>query len=166
MKNHTFAAVALIASFSFSPVVSGDDVGGKSESNLASDLNAIQGSWELLHGNNPNNQPKNRSVKTITGNTETLRRYDIASGKMTHEHSVEFELSETGSVRVLTFYRPGGTAENGLSYIYKIDGDVFYDIPGMLHGNRYRNYTQKPVVYRWKRLATADRSSRDEQNAE
>ncbi|MBB3209516.1 hypothetical protein FHS27_005356 [Rhodopirellula rubra] len=114
----------------------------------------------------PNNQPKTRSVKTIKGNTETLRRYNIALGKMTHEHIVEFELSETGSVRVLSFYPPGGTTENGLSYVYKIDGDEFYDIPGMLHGNRYRNYTQKPVVYRWKGITTADQPSRDEQDAE
>ncbi|MCM2375173.1 hypothetical protein [Aporhodopirellula aestuarii] len=148
------------------PAVHGDDAGGEAEPSLAADLEAMQGSWELLHGQNAEKKPNTRSVKTITGNTETLRRYNLATGKLTHEHSVEFELSETGSVRALTFYTPGGTAENGFSYIYKIEGDVFYDIPGMLQGSRYRNYLQKPNVYRWIRLVEDGPRSPEANDAE
>lgn len=82
-------------------------------------------------------EPNTRSVKTIEGNTETLRRYSIKTGNLGHEHSGELKLSKTGSVRVLTFYAVGDSPENGLSYIDKVDKDNFYDVPGALSVDRY-----------------------------
>lgn len=82
-------------------------------------------------------EPNTRSVKTIEGNTETLRRYSIKTGKLGHEHSGEFKLSKTGSLRVLTLYAVGDSPENGLSYIDKVDKDNFYDVPGTLSVDRY-----------------------------
>ena len=111
---------------------------------LASDLEMLQGSWELMHGNT-------RSVKTIVGNKETLRRYDPKTGELRHEHSVTFELSKSGAVRVFTFlFHPDRPS---MSFVYKVDEENFYDIPGLLHGERFQNYQERPKVWRWKRLA-------------
>ena len=130
-----------------------DEAAGEVDEDLAADLALLQGSWELLHGNEGKGPPNTRSVKTIEGNTETLRRYGIKSGKLNHEHSVEFKLSKSGAVRVFTFYPVGGSPEHGGSYVYQVDKDNFYDIPGLLHGEQYRNYQSRPRVWHWKRVA-------------
>lgn len=125
------------------------------DADLAADLKLIQGTWELQHGN-PNGRPTTRSVKTITGNKETLRRFNAKSGKKTHEHSVEIKLSKSGEVRVCTFYRVGGKPDNGQSFIYRVDKENFYDITGMLQGATYRNYSNSPHVWHWKRVDDED----------
>ncbi len=119
---------------------------------LVGDLKVLQGQWEMLHGNEGKGPPNTRSVKEITGNRETLRRYDIATDKMVHEHSVEFALTSSGNVRVFTFYAVGGKPKDGLSFIYKVDSDNFYDVPGLLHGQDYRNYQANPTIWHWKRV--------------
>jgi hypothetical protein len=122
------------------------------EKALAADLALLQGSWELLHGNEGKGEPNTRSVKTIEGNIETLRRYSIKTGKLNHEHSAEFKLSKSGSVHVFTFFAVGDSPDQGLSYVYKVDKDNFYDIPGLLHGNDYRNYQSHTRIWHWKRV--------------
>jgi hypothetical protein len=123
---------------------------------LAADLALLQGSWELLHGNEGKGEPNTRSVKTIEGNVETLRRYSIKTGKLNREHSVAFKLSKSGNVRVFTFYAVGSSPEYGASYVYKVDKNNFYDIPGLLHGDEYRNYQDQPKVWHWKRVVDED----------
>jgi len=122
------------------------------DQDLAADLKLLQGSWELVHGNEGKGRPTTRSVKTIVGNKETLRRYSVSTGKLGHEHSVEFKLTRSGGVRVMTFYRVGGSPEQGLSYVYKVDEDNFWDIPGLLQGGVYRNYQNNPTIWHWKRV--------------
>ncbi len=56
------------------------------------DLKLLQGSWELRHGNEGKGAPTLRSVKTIVGNRETLRRYSIPTGELLSERTTEFEL--------------------------------------------------------------------------
>ena len=119
---------------------------------LAQDLKLLQGKWELVHGNDGKGVPSTRSVKEIKGNQETLRRYDVKTGKLTHEHTVDFKLSASGNVRVFTFHAVGGDPKRGQSFVYKVDAENFYDIPGLLHGEPYRNYQETPVVWRWKRV--------------
>lgn len=127
-----------------------EEVSKIDDKELAADLNMLQGSWELMHG-------KTRSVKTIEGNKETLRRYDAKTGELRSEHSVTFELSKSGAVRVFTFYlQPGGPS---MSFVYKVDKDNFYDIPGLLHGDKFRNYQKRPSIWHWKRLAEDDAKS-------
>jgi hypothetical protein len=122
------------------------------EDALAKDLKLLQGKWELLHGNEGKGSPTIRSVKEISGNQETLRRYNIKSAKLVHEHSVDFVLSGSGCVRVFTFYRVGGDPKQGQSFVYKVDSNNFYDIPGLLHGDMYRNYQESPTIWHWKRV--------------
>ena len=119
---------------------------------LARDLELLQGKWELLHGNEGKGAATILSVKEIKGNRETLRRYDVKTGKLTREHSVDFTLSSSGSVRVFTFYGVGGDPKQGQSFVYKLDADNFYDIPGVLQGDTYRNYQDRPSVWHWKKV--------------
>ena len=143
-----------------------DDAKKEIDKDLASDLALLQGSWELIHGNEGDGPPKIRSVKDVEGNMETLRRYDIKTGELKHEHSVEFKLTKSGNVRIFTFKQVGAPAKFGLSYVYKVDKDNFYDIPGLLHGDQFRNYQNVPMVWHWKRVvedasvATASKRTR------
>ena len=113
---------------------------------LVQDHKLVQGKWELLLSNEGKGAPTLRSVKEIEGSRETLRRYDAKSGKLMREHAVEFILSRSGDVRVFTFYSVGGDPKQGQSFVYKVDGENFYDIPGLLHGVTYRNYQESPTV--------------------
>jgi hypothetical protein len=119
---------------------------------LAQDLQLLQGKWEMFHGNEGTGPPTIHSIKEIKGNQETLRRYDVKSGKMTREHSVDFTLTNSGNVRVFTFYPVGGDPKQGLSFVYKVDAENFYDIPGLLHGDPYRNYQESPKVWHWNKV--------------
>jgi hypothetical protein len=119
---------------------------------LVRDLKLLQGTWEMMHGNEGRGAPTIRSVKEIEDNRETLRRYDARTGELTHEHSVEFTLSRSGAVRVCTFYSVGGDPKEGLSFVYKVDAENFYDIPGLLDGDDYRNYQQSPKFWRWRKV--------------
>jgi len=157
MKNTLFVILAmscLMSAVTF--VVGADRAANDTDRELAADLELLQGSWELLHGNEGKGEPNTRSVKTIEGNTETLRRYSIKTGKLHREHSVDFKLSKSGNVHVLTFFIAGGSPEQGLSYVYKVDKDNFYDVPGLLHGDEYRNYQSQTRVWHWKRVPDND----------
>ncbi len=126
---------------------------------LAADLKLLQGSWELVPGDQDKDLLTIRSVKTIEGNTETLRRYNIETNTLTGEHSVEFKLTKSGNVHVFTFYGVGGTPERGMSYVYKVDEENFWDIPGLLRGDDYQNYLPKPTLWHWKRVVEDDSAS-------
>src|SRR5215207_3110237 len=101
---------------------------------LVKDLELLQGKWELFHGNE-GGAAAVHSIKEIKGSREALRRYDAKTGKLVREHTVEFALSRSGEVRVSTFYPVGGDPKRGLSFVYKVDADSFYDVPGLLQGD-------------------------------
>jgi hypothetical protein len=122
------------------------------DKDLAADMKLMQGTWELFHGNEGRGRPTSRAVKTIEGNKETFRRFSLETGKMTHEHSQELQLTKSGDIRVCTFYRVGGSPDDGMSFVYKVDEENFWDIPGMLQGDEYRNYQQTPTIWHWKRV--------------
>ena len=118
------------------------------QDDLAADLKLLQGSWELVTQTEGLNAPTMRSVKTIEGNRETVKRYRLPSGEQATEQTVEFKLSKNGDVRVFTFFPVGGTAAEGKSYVYRVDHDSFYDVPGLLDDKRYDNYQVLPKVWR------------------
>jgi hypothetical protein len=125
------------------------------DKDIAADWKLLQGTWELIHGSDGKGRPTIRTLKTIEGNKETLRRYAIDTGKMMREHSVELQLTKSGSVRVCTFYGVGGSPDDGMSFVYKVDEENFWDIPGILQGDEYRNYQKDPTVWHWKRVVEA-----------
>ena len=125
---------------------------------LAKDLELLQGKWELFHGT----EVPFHSTKEIKGNQETVRRYDAKTGKLIREHTVEFALARSGEVRVFTFYPVGGDPKQGGSFVYKLDGDKFYDIPGLLQGETYRNYQDSPQLWLWKKVKADAAAKPDE----
>jgi len=150
MKSRRFVAAMLLAFLAIGTwsVMAQDDA----EDPTAADLKLLQGEWELFHGNEGKGAPTIRSVKQIVGNRETLRRFDIATGKQLHEHTVEFKLSQSGNVHVFTFYAVGGDPKNGGSFVYKVDENGFWDIPGLLRGKEFRNYQLTPTIWHWTRV--------------
>ena len=132
----------------------------ESDPDLAQDLEILQGSWELLHARDSTGRPTTRSIKTINGNIETLQRFNAQTGDKTHEHSVEFQLTKSGNVRVFTFFAVGGSPESGISFVYKVDAENFWDVPGLLHGDEYRNYQQSPTVWHWRRISSGEEQNR------
>jgi hypothetical protein len=145
-------SLSVIATVSLSLALSVASVKAEDDEALAQDLKLLQGKWEMLHVNDAAGKPTLHSVKEIEGNRETLRRYDVKTGKLLREHTVEFKLSKSGDVHVFTFYAVGGDPSQGASFVYKVDADNFYDVPGLLQGDTHRNYQDSPSVFRWKRV--------------
>lgn len=118
---------------------------------LAADLKLLQGKWEMIHRREGSGPPNLRSTKEISGRKETLRRFELDSGKLIYEHTVEIALSKSGNVHVVTFHAVGGKPDDGLSGIYKVDAENLFDVPGLLQGKEYRNYAPTPTVFHWRR---------------
>lgn len=118
---------------------------------LKEDLKKLQGKWELYHGNELKGAPNTRSVKIIEGNIETMRRYNL-QGKLSREWQVEFILQKDGDLKIFTFYPVGGKPGQGASFLYRIQGDRFFDVPGMFTGEKYRNYLREPAFWVWNRV--------------
>src|SRR5205814_159749 len=74
------------------------------DKDLAADLKLLQGSWEISFGNDGSGKPTVQMVKTIEGNTETLRVVNVKTGEVRRESVADFKLSKSGGVRVFTFH--------------------------------------------------------------
>ncbi|MEQ9067849.1 MAG: hypothetical protein RLO18_14050, partial [Gimesia chilikensis] len=127
----------------------------KNDPELQEDLKKLQGTWELYHGNELKGAPNTRSVKMIEGNIETMRRYNL-QGKLAREWQVEFILQKDGDLKIFTFYPVGGKPGQGASFLYRIQGDRFFDVPGMFTGEKYRNYLREPAFWVWNRVKDED----------
>ena len=121
------------------------------------DLSRLQGSWELQPDEGPTSSPRQRVVKQVQNNTETVTTYG-PNGQVINAHTANFRLGRRGGIPVYTFSRPritagpeqGDTAPGGRTYVYRVRGDEFDEVWGLLPGQE-----QRPVeVKRWKR-ATA-----------
>ena len=69
-------------------------------------------------------------------------------------------------MRVCTFYGVGGSPDDGHSFVYKVDKENFWDIPGVLQGDEYRNYLKDPTVWHWKRVVEDSKESENAGKAE
>ncbi len=164
MKRSASAYLALTALTIVSLAVAAPKPGETKSSpddELAADMESLQGTWELVRDKESTGTATSLSVKTIKGNYETVRRYRIPSGELTNEQTVEFALSRSGSVRVFTFFPIGGNPAHGRSYVYRVDHDDFYDVPGLLAGGGFDNYQVLPRVWHWKRVASDKMSERE-----
>ena len=151
--------IAIVMSF----VVATATVARSDDKDLAADLKLLQGSWEQTFGNDGTGKPTIRLVKTIDGNTETRREYLLKTGEVRNETIADFKLSKSGDVRVFTFHFRGTPDDQNLSYVYSVDKNIFYDVPGLLH-SEYRNYRTPPQIYRWKRVSKKEAEGPKEKN--
>jgi uncharacterized protein (TIGR03067 family) len=133
----------------------------KSPPDLKADLAAMQGKWEQAStsGAVP---PGFKRVKEVKGDQETVTVFD-AEGKVLRAARATIKLSESGGVRVLTF--SDGEVTDGLgkgrkqsesaSYIYRMDGDEWHEVGGLLTNEKYSQ--DVPYLTKWKR---ADKPAR------
>jgi hypothetical protein len=138
--------------------------GGKSGSPADSprrgggDSSALQGTWEQLPEQGPAASPKQRVVKQVSGDTETVTTHG-PDGKVLSAHTAKFKLARRGDVPVYTFYDRRITAgpEQGRSeaaprsYVYRLRGDEFDEVWGLLPGQEQREV----VVKHWKRAGSS-----------
>jgi hypothetical protein len=93
-------------------------------------------------------------VKEHVGNKTTLSILDPNDGILAVKSS-EFRLELDGKVRVFTYFNnlftagpQAGQADKAFkSYIYRVHGDTFFEIHGMLKGD-----SGPPTVFTWQRV--------------
>ena len=120
------------------------------------DLDAIQGLWVRtervgLFGSR-------KMTKEVEGNAETVT-YRDAKGNVERAHTVKITLRRAGPIKIFVFHDHEVTAgpdkgdkmEGSRAYIYKVVGDTFVEIWGVLGDE-----DQEIRVLRWKRQKAAD----------
>jgi len=117
---------------------------------LKDDLRNLQGRWELVLKSRGRSV---RSIQSIEGNKSTVTRYD-EKGAVLEAHTAEFTLSISGRARIFSYFNYVFTAgpDKGRrgperAYIYRVDGDWFFEARGLLvdQGEGVR-------LNRWKRV--------------
>ncbi len=112
----------------------------------------IEGGWERTIKTEAG---KFRIVKEHNQHRTRLRVFD-SSGKLVQEKTSRYDTETSGSVRIFTFFDSRIVAGKNLgamdsgekSYIYRVDGDKFFEVHGMLLTDRV------PVsVLVWKRMS-------------
>jgi hypothetical protein len=120
---------------------------------LEYDLSLVQGAWEA---EKPEEYASGygRITKRIEGNKEMVTFYD-SKGDVISQHTVDFDLEQSGRVLLFTFRNMEVTAGAGkgqkmsgsFSYIYAVNQRTFIEIVGALDGSNSR-----PRVTEWKRV--------------
>lgn len=133
--------------------------GGVKGTTAAQDLKALQGRWERpLSGEDDAAKGAARVVKEVKGNRETVTYYDDA-GKAVRVTTADFKLETSGRVKLYTFSNlkvtegqdsgdAGGGADRALSYLYRVEGDLYYEVHGLLIDSPAGS---SPSVVRWER---------------
>jgi hypothetical protein len=120
------------------------------------DLAAIQGRWEQLTEDGPAATPGQRVVKQVSGEQETVTTFN-ESGGVVHAQTAKFRLGRSGEVPTYTFYdrrittgpQTGRSVSAPSTFVYRLRGDVFHEVWGLLPGQEHREL----VIKRWKRAA-------------
>ncbi|MBP89021.1 MAG: hypothetical protein CMJ64_20290 [Planctomycetaceae bacterium] len=120
------------------PLAAQDDE-GEPKSNAA-DLQAVQGLWERSLRDREGNVV-GRATKHVQKNNETVTYYD-SDANVLQAHRVEIVLRREGGVRhfmhspiqIIAGPNKGARSQQGGGYIYKIEGDRFLEIQGILIG--------------------------------
>ena len=124
------------------------------------DASQLQGTWEQQAEEGPSATPRQRVVKQVSGDTETVTTYG-PDGRVMNAHTAKIRLERRGEIPVYTFYDRRITAgpEQGRSdaaprsVVYRLRGDDFDEVWGLLPGQEQREV----VVKRWRRAAAQPR---------
>ena len=114
----------------------------------------LQGTWEQRPEEGPAAAPRQRVVKEVKGDTETVTTYG-PDGKVVHAQTAKFKLGRSGRVPVYTFFdrritagpETGRSDASPRSYVYRLRNDEFDEVWGLLPGQEQREV----VVKRWRR---------------
>ena len=120
------------------------------------DRSALQGRWEQLPADpGASGTPRQRVVKEVNGDRETVTTYG-PDGKVLQSRTTGFSLSRNGPVRVFTIENAGADGRNTATslaqrtYVYRVRGDEFDEVWGLLPGQEEREV----IVKRWRREGT------------
>ena len=122
------------------------------------DLKALQGRWErdLVGSELDAHKGAAKAVKEIKGNQEAVT-YVNDAGEAVYATTAEFKLEHSGRVTLYTYWNlqvtkgkqeGGGPPTVPVSYIYRVDGDLYHEAHGLLIDSPKG---AKPVVITWKR---------------
>lgn len=117
----------------------------------AKELAEVQGKWVRTMRTDSGTF---KVVKEHRGSKTTVTILDWEGNVVTAKKS-EFRLEQTGKVRIFTFFnnvitagpQKGQTDEAPHSYIYRVTGDTFVEVNGLLIGD-----DAEPVAFTWKRV--------------
>lgn len=99
----------------------------------------VEGTWERVQ---ETNQGRYRVVKShVDGKTE-FSVYD-SQDQLVHRKTSRYEIDTTGDVRIFTYFDNKIVSGRGTgqfdarenSYVYRIDGDMFFEMHGLLISN-------------------------------
>ena len=115
------------------------------------DLEAIQGLWSRTYRSGLFST--SRVTKEIQGDREVVTYY-TSDGKVDNANSVKIRLRRAGPIKIFTYsdwkYTAGPNAgterEGSYEYVYKVVGDTFVEIPGVL-----TDQDADVSLMRWKR---------------
>ncbi len=133
----------------------GDGTDPRQGANPGQDLPALQGRWEQLPDEPGRGAARQRVVKEVKGNSETVTTYG-PDGQVVQAQTAQFRLSRSGLVGVYTVEQTKITRGAGegraatqapMSFVYRIHGDRFDEVWGLLPGQEEREV----VVKRWRR---------------
>ncbi len=121
------------------------------DSTTAEELAKVQGKWGRTM-TTPSGEFK--VVKEHVGNKTTVTFMD-SEGRIVEAKKSEFRLENTGKVRIFTFFNnvitagphKGQTDKEPHSYIYRVVGDTFVEVNGLLIDD-----DTAPVAFAWERI--------------
>lgn len=128
----------------------GEDKADTEAAILKEDLRRLQGRWELIFKAQGRTV---RSVQAIDGNKSTVTRYD-EKGAVLEAHTADFTLSISGRTKIFTYSNYEVTAgpakgkrRSQRSYVYRLDGDSFFEVRGVLV-----DQSEPIAVNHWRRM--------------
>jgi hypothetical protein len=130
----------------------------KDASSNQNDTQALQGRWERkLPAKDVNAHGGARAVKEISGSRETVSYFNEA-GQTVYATTADFTLQQAGPVKLYTYSNfkvtqsketSSETPPEKVSYIYRVEGDVYYEAHGLLTTSPAG---AKPRIVAWKRM--------------
>jgi hypothetical protein len=137
------------------PAVSADEEAAPSkEKQLQEDSAAIEGVWRRTFRDKSGRELTTTKTEQAGRSTVTVRD---AQGNKLHEHHSDYELQRSGEVRIFKYANrtvthgpdAGQVDPQPRRYIYRISGDRFYEIHGVLTDDE-----RQPAIFVWDRVET------------
>jgi hypothetical protein len=134
-----------------------DDTAAPSEDKqLQEDRAAIEGLWRRTFRDKSGRELTTTKIERAGKSTVTVRDAD---GNKLHEHHSDYELQRSGEVRIFKYSNrtvthgpdAGQVDPRPRRYIYRITGDRFYEIHGVLTDDE-----RAPTIFIWERVDTTD----------
>lgn len=124
------------------------------EKQLQQDRAAIEGVWRRTFRDTSGRELTTTKTERAGKSTVTVRD---AEGNILHEHHSDYELQRSGEVRIFKYSNrtvtrgpdAGQVDPRPRRYIYRIAGDRFYEIHGVLTDD-----DRRPTIFVWERVVT------------